>query len=50
MTTVDSASASEPTEDLSSSSLDAAPKLDLAFKEGETIKVNINVCLLASSG
>lgn len=40
MTTDESSSAAGPDGDLPSSA-DTAPKLDLAFKEGETIKINI---------
>jgi len=42
VTTDENSSAAGPDGDLSSSA-DTAPKLDLAFKEGETIKINITV-------
>ena len=42
MTTADESSAAEAVGDSLLSS-DAAPKLDLALKEGETIKINITV-------
>jgi len=45
MTTADesSSAAAGPDDDLCSSLADTAPKLDLAFKEGETIQINITV-------
>ena len=45
--TTDQSSAAEGVADLSSLS-DDAPKLDLAFKEGQTIKINITASVMST--
>jgi len=47
MTTDESSSTAEAVSD--SSLADYGPKLDLAFKEGETIKISITVSVLSST-